>query len=228
MFTNALLRCPDLTALIRDTEVHERALFSLAPPEDLDVSDPAKATADRRKTVHGTSRKSIMPRRQPRKNSAVATVLGGDLADRIKRERARDGQPLRHAADRQDDIDVELLLRGAEKLCRVYPVSGAFEKIESLRTRNLNAVSSIEEYEELAVEQIAQLNRLNRSTSFKNDDEFASLQPSEGADELSDDLPVTEDEMRREEAAIAELERKKKTLEERVNGMEKDLGGLMR
>jgi len=32
----------------------------------------------------------------------------------------------------------------------------------------------------------------------------------------------------REEASIKELERRKRTLEERVSGMEKDIGGILR
>jgi hypothetical protein len=39
---------------------------------------------------------------------------------------------------------------------------------------------------------------------------------------------MSREDMQREEAEIRELEQKKKALEERVTGMEKDLGGLMR
>ena len=38
----------------------------------------------------------------------------------------------------------------------------------------------------------------------------------------------TVEDMRREEEEIAELERKKKALEDRVTGMEKDISGVMR
>ena len=41
-------------------------------------------------------------------------------------------------------------------------------------------------------------------------------------------LPMTQQHLESEEAEIRELERKKKGLEERVAGMERDLGGLMR
>ncbi|KFY34136.1 hypothetical protein V495_08206, partial [Pseudogymnoascus sp. VKM F-4514 (FW-929)] len=38
IFTNALLASHDITALIRDTEPHERALFSVPPPPPRDSS----------------------------------------------------------------------------------------------------------------------------------------------------------------------------------------------
>ena len=92
-------------------------------------------------------------------------------------------------------------------------------------------MASTEELEELVAEQSAQLGQMNRPTSFmKDDDDFddlttvnvaASKRPSEG-------LPMTAEEVKKEEEDVAELERKKQTLEERVSGMEKDLGGLMR
>lgn len=41
-------------------------------------------------------------------------------------------------------------------------------------------------------------------------------------------MNVTDDDIERELEEIKELEEKKRTLEERVSGMEKDLGGLMR
>jgi hypothetical protein len=41
-------------------------------------------------------------------------------------------------------------------------------------------------------------------------------------------VPLTKEDLRREEEAIRELESKKKGLEDRVTGMERDLGGLMR
>lgn len=96
-----------------------------------------------------------------------------------------------------------------------------------MRERNAKASASIEEYEELAVDQIAQLNRLNRPTSFKYDEDDTTMQQAELTMDFGNDFTTTQDETIREED-IEELERKKKMLEDRVNGMEKDLGGLMR
>ena len=42
------------------------------------------------------------------------------------------------------------------------------------------------------------------------------------------EIPLTKEDLEKEEEEIRELERKKKGLEERVTGMERDLGGLMR
>lgn len=55
-----------------------------------------------------------------RKSKAVAAVLGGDMADRIKCERATDAASSRRRTGAgQEGLDIELLLRGAEKLCAV-------------------------------------------------------------------------------------------------------------
>lgn len=113
MFTNALISTHDITALIRDTEQHERALFHLAPPPlppansmsdfTASVSGTAPATGARRATAYGSSRHA--------KNKAVAAVLGGDLYQKTRRADAVGRQ--------KGDIDVEVLLEGAEKLAAV-------------------------------------------------------------------------------------------------------------
>ena len=118
IFTNALLSGNhDITALIRDTEQHERALFHLAPPplpktgagNDFAASVGGGAAygvsyggskVDRRKTGYAG--------RQP-KNKAVAAVLGGDLF-----EATRGG-----VEKKKGELDVEVLLKGAEKLAAV-------------------------------------------------------------------------------------------------------------
>lgn len=43
-----------------------------------------------------------------------------------------------------------------------------------------------------------------------------------------EEVAVTDEDLRCEEEEIGELERKKKELEDRVSGMERDLGGLLR
>lgn len=109
IFTNALLRTQDITALIRDTEAHERALFSLAPSSELLESSEG-----------GSKRKGNDKYRNPTRSTAVAAVLGGDMAERLRREKAGETRSLRRATGMpKDDLDVEYLLRGAEKLCAV-------------------------------------------------------------------------------------------------------------
>lgn len=109
-FTNALLTHHDITALIRDTEAHERALFSIAPPpvpsksQIQQISSAFSVPASRSLTASN-------PPRPPRRHTAVAAVLGGDLY-----RKTRSGHS---AKQTKGEIDVELLLRGAEKLCRV-------------------------------------------------------------------------------------------------------------
>ena len=121
IFANALLSpSHDITSLIRDTEQHERALFHLAPPplpksgastfgESINAPLPSSGLGaggvggakGRRQTTYGG--------RQPR-NKAVAAVLGGDLYQRTREGDGRVGR---------GEVDVDVLLRGAEKLAGV-------------------------------------------------------------------------------------------------------------
>lgn len=238
MFTNAMLNTPDITALIRDTEAHERALFSLGPTDPYAGTRGNTENPSRRSTIFNTQREAIGEEgnfRPPRRGTAVATVLGGDMSERIRREYGRDAKDSRLEVQREkDDIDVELLLRGAEKLCAVYPIQGALERIAALRNRNAKVQIETERYEQLVAEQAAQLRSMNKQATFNVDDDeiddLASREAVAAAPEplQVESIPLTDEDLRREEESIAELERKKRTLEERVNGMEKDLGGLLR
>lgn len=111
-----MLNSNDITALIRDTESHERALFSIAPREEYLSSTDIHG---RRSTLPnmdaGGRRTTQLP--APRKNTAVASILGGDLAERIRREQ-RD-ERAREGTVQKEHLDVNLLLKGAEKLCGV-------------------------------------------------------------------------------------------------------------
>lgn len=216
-FTNALLSQHDITALIRDTEAHERALFHLAPPplpsksaaQDFpagSVTASAPSTTSRRATVYGG--------RQP-KSKAVAAVLGGDLYQRTRTEGV--------VAKQKGDVDVEILLEGAEKLLAVYPVPGAADRIAQLRRRHQQLVANIAHYDALVNQQSTDLARMNQPT-YDDDHEDEEL----GDEPAASAPPMTQEDLEREEADIQELERKKKSLEERVTGMERDLGGLMR
>jgi hypothetical protein len=128
IFTNALLHKHDITALIRDTEAHERALFSVPPAPFLASQDTTAANASRRKTTYnissvegGTGATSNI--RAPRRNTAVAAVLGGDLVEQIRRGGGGGpGTGLGYAGlepRERGEVDVEVLLKGAEKLCAV-------------------------------------------------------------------------------------------------------------
>lgn len=236
IFTNALLHPHDITALIRDTELHERALFSVPPPPAPPKAQDPSVSSNRRNTaftINGGDSSIIgggaNAVRAPRRNTAVAAVLGTELVEKIRRGggggagtglgyRAFDGRD-------RNEVDVEVLLQGAEKLCGVYPIPGAREKIASLHQRHRQLESSIELYELRVAEQAAQLSRMNRPRDFGLDDEPEGPEPEA---EVPAEIVMTEDDLRREEEEVRELERKKKGLEERVNSMERDISGVLR
>lgn len=111
IFTNALLNTQDITSLIRDTEQHERALFHLAPPPlpKVGSSEFGSSIASAPQQSHGR-RTTTYGARQP-KSKVVAAVLGGDLYSRTRATNATSRQ--------KGDLDVEILLEGAEKLSAV-------------------------------------------------------------------------------------------------------------
>ncbi|KAK2808237.1 hypothetical protein FQN50_004979 [Emmonsiellopsis sp. PD_5] len=212
----------DITALIRDTEPHERALFSIDPASSSSRNTNRRAT--RRGTMFppaegggGDGGDSMASRIYAAKNnknqSAVAQVLGGDMMEEIKRSTgAGNGAG--------NGINVDVLLRGAEMLCGVYPIPGAADKISTLRHRHYDISNSIAHLEDRVAEQSAQLERMNLAQSY--DYEIPEIQQDVVVPE------VTEEDLQRELQEIRELEVRKRTLESRVTGMERDLGGLMR
>ncbi|KAK2757961.1 hypothetical protein FQN54_004367 [Arachnomyces sp. PD_36] len=218
IFANALLQPHDITALIRDTEAHERSLFSLDPNPSSTRSSQRRAT--RRGTMfpgeHGTeSMKSrIYSAKNTRNQSAVARVLGGDMMEEIKKSSGSASSRIPRG-----EINVEVLLKGAEK----FPVAGAKEKIYSLRSRHMQIVESTERLQARVAEQSAQLERMNHSQSYASDGEEMSAEVSQ-----PESTNVTDEDLEREMEEIRELEKKKRQLEARVSGMERDLGGLMR
>ena len=127
IFTNALLHSHDITALIRDTEDHERALFQIAPPV-------APNTIEREKDANPSRRSTIFPvnndgeamvnrgqsSKTPRKQSAVAKVLGREMMKEIEKSSGATGNVQYDGNGRgKGEVNMEVLLRGAEKLCSV-------------------------------------------------------------------------------------------------------------
>lgn len=116
IFTTALLGSHDITALIRDTEAHERALFQVDPSTK---AHGPQRRATRRGTMFPaeTERESMASRiysaRDNRNQSAVARVLGHDMMEEIKRSAGTSTRGPR------GEVNVEVLLRGAEILCNV-------------------------------------------------------------------------------------------------------------
>ena len=233
IFTNALLANHDITSLIRDTEAHERALFSVPPPPPPASAPPEPASSktgsssSRRQTVFNVASGEVTTAPAtggvgvgggaPRRHTAVAAVLGGDLHEQIRRSERRRG----------DDVDVELLLRSAEKLCGVYPLPGAPERIPALRTRLAHSRDTLAYYEARVAEQAEALGRMNRGDHWRDEEEEeedGAVEDDGDADAVGD---VTEEDLVTEEEEVRDLERKKRELQDRLRAMEKDLGGLM-
>jgi septal ring factor EnvC (AmiA/AmiB activator) len=158
---------------------------------------------------------------ESRKQSAVARVLGPDMLQEIQRSSGN----ARSRYGAAGGVNVEVLLNGAERLCAVYPVAGASEKIASLRSRHRNIADSIAHHEEKVAKQQARLNKVNKASDYVHsyEDEVEKALLDESAEKMA-----TEQDLEAEEQEIRELEAKKRALEERVSGIEKDLGGLLR
>lgn len=155
--------------------------------------------------------------RAPRRNTAVAAVLGQELHEGVRR------------AEGKGEMDVEVLLKGVEKLNEVFEVAGATEKVRELRGRYKRIMGSLGMWEERVEKQTRELERLNRGEEWDEDDE----EDGEGnavadAGGGEPEVEVTDEDLRAEEEEIANLEMRKRELDERVKGMERDLGGLLR
>ncbi|SLM37105.1 DASH complex subunit Spc34 [Lasallia pustulata] len=225
IFTNALLHRHDITTLIRDTESHERALFSVAPP-DLGSFDHT-SNGVRRSTVfnlNGNGEASVNGASHIpglKRTNAVSMLLGGDVVDRMHRGLSGEGRE-------RGEMDVEALLKGAERLCGVYPIPGASGKIASLRARHSQLSSSIAHYESRVSKQATQLDRMNHPEEYEAEGDDGEEEVHIKGSEVIEDSAVTVNDLQREEEEIRELEKKKRGLEDRVSGMERDLGGLWR
>lgn len=162
----------------------------------------------------------------PRRNTAVAAVLGGEMHAAITRRAP--SHPHSHssaAAAAAPDVDIEVLLRGAEKLCHVYPMPGALERIPALRQRWASQAATLEYYETKVAGQAERLERMN-----KRGEEQDAEDEDDGEGEVNVgimDSLMTEEDLRREEEGVRELDKKKRELQERLRAMEKDLGGLL-
>lgn len=140
-------------------------------------------------------------------------MLGGDLHDQIRRsERGRN----------KDAVDVETLLKGAERLCGVYPLPGALERIPAQRAKYAQHLNTLAYFEAKVAGQAETLGRMNKDIWMDEDE------AEEGGDQQDEESVVlTEDDLRREEDEVRELDKKKKELQERLRAIEKDLGGLL-
>lgn len=148
----------------------------------------------------------------------MAAVLGQHLNEEIKRTEHHN----------KGDLDIEVLLRGAEKLGEVYHLEGARDRIFQARHRYGRIEKSLRYYEEKVNRQARELERMQRAgeDDYDDDEEMGGMdyeepQREEQEEDIDELIMMEEEEMR-------ELERRKRELEDRVSGMERDLGGLMR
>lgn len=123
---------------------------------------------------------------------------------------------------------VSMVTRDEGDLLMLFsPMPGALDRISAVRGRYNKAMTSIVQHEELVANQSAQLRKMNQSSAFEvedtEDDVFRNVAP-----QRVEEQRLTHEDIQREEESVRELERRKRTLEERVSGMEKDLGGILR
>jgi hypothetical protein len=93
-------------------------------------------------------------------------------------------------------------------------MAGAASRIGALRDRYARLAESVAYYEARAAEQAEQLSRLRTPGEYDNPADEGEQEEVEA---------YTEEDMALEEVEIRGLEQRKKTLEERVSAMEKDL-----
>ncbi|KEZ44106.1 hypothetical protein SAPIO_CDS3873 [Scedosporium apiospermum] len=217
IFTNALLSSHDITTLLRDTEPHERALFSVPPPPPPPTKPAPEETStrsSRRQTVFNVSSGEVTTggpptRASARRNTAVAAVLGAPMHERLRRAEL--------SSSSRDDVDIEVLLRGAETLCGVYELPGARRRIAELRGREADLRGTMEYYEGRVREQGEALEAMSKDWREGEEEE----------EEEEEEDVWTEEGLRGEEEEVRELEGRKRELQERLRAMERDLGGLM-
>lgn len=156
-------------------------------------------------------------------------MLGGDLHAKITRRAPASARV--QGAGGGADVDIEVLLQGAEKLCNVYPLPGALERISELRQKWANQSNTLAYYEAKVAEQAERLVRMNkRPDGFGDEAEEEEAGDEEGEEPVNNgvmDSLMTEEDLRREEEEVRELDKKKKELQERLRAMDKDLGGLL-
>uniref|UniRef100_L2G9N3 DASH complex subunit SPC34 n=1 Tax=Colletotrichum fructicola (strain Nara gc5) TaxID=1213859 RepID=L2G9N3_COLFN len=199
IFTNAMLYNSDITSLIRDTEAHERALFSVPPP-------PAPATSQ-------NPDPKLNNRRQ-----TVFNVASGEVTTGPPATRGGGGGGPRYLPFGEAICTTSY---AAASLCGVYALPGALERIPQLRNRYAHQTNTLAYYEAKVAEQQAALERMNKDHWMGDEEE------PEDDDEEEDEDMMTEEEYRAEEELVRDLDRKKRELQQRLRAMDKDLGGLL-
>ena len=103
------------------------------------------------------------------------------------------------------------------------PVTGAKERIATLRYRYEVVSASLASLDERVARNTAELESMRRS--YHDNEDYRGTPSAQPQPEV---LDISDDDIARELGEIRDLESRKRALEERVSEMEKDLGGLMR
>ncbi|KAF3081096.1 hypothetical protein TWF569_001225 [Orbilia oligospora] len=188
IFTNSQVARPPITSLIRDTSPYERVLFSSTLNEEF------------------TERPSALPA----KSGLLGSLLDGNFVHQV--------QSTVKTAQLKGDVDVEMLLQGAEDLARIYPIPGLDERIEQLRSRYQDLFSSVALHEELVAAQRAQLD-LQRGTTKGGLIVHKAKAPKATRD------TSTKAEIQDEEIAIGQLEVRKFEMESEIRELDRRLTG---
>ncbi|KAK6347017.1 hypothetical protein TWF696_007105 [Orbilia brochopaga] len=194
IFTNSQVTKPPITSLIRDTSPYERVLFS--PPSSSTRGNFGP------QTVASSSNKSAL----------LGSLLDGNVIHQMRSAMS--------TAHLKGEVDVELLLHGAENLARIYLTPGLNERIQTLRERYKDLRSSVTLHEELVAAQRTQLDLQRRVTDQHH--------------ELNEDLSphtqqpaVTPSSIQAEEIAIRQLEARRLEIESEIRELDRRLGGML-
>ncbi|KAK6523953.1 hypothetical protein TWF281_001910 [Arthrobotrys megalospora] len=187
IFTNSQVVRPPITSLIRDTSPYERVLFSSTSSDGL---------TERPSTVSA-------------KPGLLGSLLDGNLVHQV--------QSTVRTAQLKGDVDVEFLLRGAEDLARIYPIPGLDDRIEQLRAKYQDLLSSVLLHEELVAAQRTQLD-LQRGVG-KDDFVHQTEEPK------STRCTLTKADIQAEEMAIRQLEARKFEMESEIRELDRTLTG---
>lgn len=101
-----------------------------------------------------------------------------------------------------------------------------------MRTRHGQLTSSVARFEARVSKQTGQLAQINKGKASHGD--YYDDDDNDGNDghvrqrSVFEHPQITAEDFLREEEEIQDLEKKKRALEDRVRGMERDLGGLLR
>ncbi|KAK6498578.1 hypothetical protein TWF481_011163 [Arthrobotrys musiformis] len=185
IFTNSQVTRPPITSLIRDTSPYERVLFSSNSNEGF-TDSPSKLSS---------------------KPGLLGSLLDGNLVHQV--------QSTVRTNQLKGDVDVELLLRGAEDLARIYPIPGLDDRIDQLRARYQDLLSSVTLHEELVAAQRTQLD-LQRGV-VKDDPIRKPKQPKPSQHSL------TKANIQAEEIAIRQLEARKFEMESEIRELDRKL-----